>query len=517
MKKRKKAAATKQKTKPAESAATGMVEKDGVFTYSFTSGHTIVQATISKKKGDRIYTYSLSIPELEEGTLAFLDEIRVKLLKQIKISHEEALDIRMAEQLQLKVITLAKKMITQEMPHLSERKLNFVAEKISQEMLGLGEIELLLKDDFIEEVCVDNSKEPIWIYHKQLGWMKTDIRIKSENEILNYASSIARKVGRQINVQSPLLDAYLVTGDRVNATIYPVSSFGNTITIRKFARKPWTVIDYMRIKTISSEVAALLWFAIQYEMSIIVAGGTGSGKTSLLNVLCAFMPQNQRIVSIEQTREITLPSYYQWVPMVVREGTSEGRGEVSMLDLMVNSLRMRPDRIIIGEIRRAEEAQVLFEAMHTGHSVYATLHAETVDEAFRRLKNPPINIPSTMLSSLHLVVAAYRNRRSGIRRVFEVGEVIAEDKSNPARANILYKWDPSSDKIMKAEKSKRIFNSIKLFTNMSDAEISKGLKERQDILEWMLKKDINTVEQVGDIISRYYDNPAEVIKMVNEG
>jgi flagellar protein FlaI len=515
--KTKKAAATKEEAKPAESAGNGIVEKDGVFTYSFKVGHTLVQASIFKKPGERIFTYSLSIPELEEGTVAFLDEIKAKLLKQIKISHEEALDIRMAEQLQLKVIELAKKVIKEEMPHLSDRKLNFVAEKITQEMLGLGEIELLLKDDYIEEICVDNAKEPIWIYHKQLGWMKTNLRIPSENDILNYASSIARKVGRQINTQSPLLDAYLVTGDRVNATIYPISSFGNTITIRKFARKPWTVIDYMRLKTISSELAALLWLAIQYEMSIVVAGGTGAGKTSLLNVLCAFMPQNQRIVSIEQTREITLPSYYQWVPMVVREGTSEGRGEVSMLDLMVNSLRMRPDRIIIGEIRRAEEAQVLFEAMHTGHSVYATLHAETVDEAFRRLKNPPINIPSTMLSSLHIVLAAYRNRRTGIRRVFEMGEVIAEDKNNPARANILYKWNPSTDKIMKAEKSKRILNYIKLFTNMSDADISKALKERQRILEWMLKKNINTVEAVGDIISRYYDNPAEVVKMVNEG
>lgn len=488
------------------------------FKYSFTVGHTTADVRITKKKSEKVPTYNITIPKLEIGTAAFLDDIKTKLLKEIKISQEEALDIRMAEQLRTKFTNIGKKMIKQQMPHLSENKLNFIAERVVQEMLGLGDIEFLLRDDYIEEVCVNSSSQPIWVYHRRFGWVKTNMQINSEYQIMNYASSIARKVGRQINIQAPLLDAYLVSGDRVNATIYPISTFGNTITIRKFARKPWTITDYMKLKTISSDLAAFVWLAIQYEMSLIVAGGTGAGKTSLLNVLCSFIPQNQRIVSIEQTREISLPSYYQWIPMAVRQITTEGRGEVSMLDLMVNSLRMRPDRIIIGEIRRAAEAQVLFEAMHTGHSVYATLHAETVDEAFRRLKNPPINIPGMMLSSLHMIIAMFRDKRSGIRRVFELGEVLpTESGTEGAKSHILYKWNASNDRITATDPSRRLMDYIKTYTNMTDAEIKKTLKERKEILDWMVEKDKNTVEEVGDIISGYYDDPEEIMRMVRKG
>ncbi len=493
-------------------------KKDVKNEYSYKAGHIEVDVRIVRGKGEKVCTYHLDIPKLNEGTLAFMDNIKAELLKEIKISQEEALDIRMAMQLRDKFVKLGKDMVKKGMPHVSGRKLNFMVEKIIQEMLGLGEIDYLIQDDKIEEVCVNGAAEPVWVYHREFGWIKTSIVMPSESQILNYASSIARNVGRQINVQSPLLDAYLVTGDRVNATIYPISSFGNTITIRKFARKPWTITDYIKLGTLSPEVGAFLWLGIQYEMSLIVAGGTGSGKTSFLNVLSSFIPQNHRVVSIEQTREISLPSYYQWVPLVVREITSEGRGEVSMLDLMVNSLRMRPDRIIIGEIRRAEEAQVLFEAMHTGHSVYATLHAETVSEAFRRLKNPPINIPSVMLSSLHMIVSMYRDRRSGIRRVFEVGEVVRGKRDvEGVKANIIYKWDANKDRVVSTRTGKKFLDYLKTFTNMKNSEIEKTLGERRDILKWMVKKNMNTVEEVGDIITRYYDEPEKVLKMIRKG
>lgn len=484
--------------------------------YSFRVGHAEVKVNLTRKRDDKVCTYNLDIPRLDEGTLAFIDNIKADLLKDIKISQHEALDIRMAKQLREKFTGLGKDMIKKSMPHASDREINFIVEKIIHDMLGLGDMEYLLKDDNIEEICINSASEPIWVYHREAGWVKTNVSMPNENQILNYASSIARNVGRQINVQNPLLDAYLVTGDRVNATIYPISSFGNTITIRKFARKPWTITDYINLKTLSPEVAAFLWLGIQYEMSLIVSGGTGSGKTSFLNVLSSFIPANHRIVSIEQTREISLPSYHQWVPLAVREITAGGRGQISMLDLMVNSLRMRPDRIIIGEIRRAEEAQVLFEAMHTGHSVYATLHAETVSETFRRLKNPPINIPSVMLSSLHMIVTMYRDRRSGIRRVFEVGEIV-ESESEGAKASMIYEWDSKKDRIMPTKKGKRFLEYLKKFTDMGDAEINKTLKERQEILKWMVKKDINTVEEVGDIITRYYDNPAETMKRIRKG
>ncbi len=484
-------------------------------TYNIVSDSIEASISIVKKKDAKLHTYVLTVPKLEPASKAFLDDIKNDLLKKVSISSQEALDITMVEKLKKRFTEMGREMLAQKMPHLSPKKIDLMCGKLVQEMLGLGDFEFMLKDDWLEEICINSSKEPVWVYHRKYGWIISNMFLPSEVQTWNYSSSIARNVGRQINTQHPLLDAYLPSGDRVNATLQPISTFGNTITIRKFARKPWTIVDYIKLNTISSEVAALLWLAIQYEMNMIVSGGTGAGKTSLLNVLCAFIPQNQRIVSIEQTREIVLPSYLQWVPLVVREATSEGKGEINMLDLMVNSLRMRPDRILVGEIRRAEEAQVLFEAMHTGHSVYATLHAETVSETIRRLTNPPINIPSVMMESLHLITAMYRDRRTKKRRIFEIGEILSSEEKEGIHAKVIYRWRAARDKLIQEEESTRFMGSIKTYVNMTDREIEQNLTEKKNILDWMVKKDINTVEKVGDIISKYYDDPSKVMKLVH--
>ena len=478
--------------------------------YSISDGPLEARVTI-KKSAAHLKTYSLDTPKLEEGTSVFLDDIKAALLKKIVISTQEVLNIRMADSLKARFFELSKTMVRESMPQMEEHDLESISQKLVQDMLGLGSIEYLLHDDQIEEICVNGGGLPVWVYHKKHAWLCTDITMESDSQIWNYASSISRGVGRQINTQTPLLDAYLSTGDRVNSTLFPISYFGNTITIRKFARKPWTITDYIKAKTISSEVAALLWLATQYEMNVIVSGGTGAGKTSLLNVLSMFIPPNQRIISIEQTREINLPSHMQWVPLVVREPTSEGTGGVSMLDLMVNTLRMRPDRMIVGEIRRAEEAQVLFEAMHTGHSVYATLHAETVSETVKRLSNPPINIPSVMMESLHLVVAMFRDRRSGKRRVYEVGEIIPTDREG-VEDSVIYRWRPYSDEIVAAEQGVRLMENLRAYTNMREEDISSDLADKQLVIDWMVENNINTVEGVGAIMSSYYDDPQVVLK-----
>jgi flagellar protein FlaI len=200
--------------------------------------------------------------------------------------------------------------------------------------------------------------------------------------------------------------------------------------------------------------------------------------------------------------------------MVVRQGGKDGRGDITMLDLMVNSLRMRPDRIIVGEIRRAEEAEVLFEAMHTGHSVYATMHAETVFETFKRLVSPPIELPEVVLESLHFVLAMYRDRRSGIRRVFEIGELIPSDKGESVRANIIYNWRSSKDVIEQNNPSVRLLDTLRTYTRMDDDEIKGSIKERARVLEWMAEKKINTVDEVGKTIVSYYEDPDALMKKI---
>ena len=484
--------------------------------YSIVADDITANITITDDPANLIGIYDMSVPEMDPATTAFYEDLKTDLLKKIKITPQEYLDIKLIEDLKRRFRETSTVMALERIPRLTEKQAQYITGRLVQEMLGLGSMEFLLKDDWIEEICINSAMDPIWVYHKEFGWLKTNILIPSESQIWNYSSAIARRVGRQITIQTPLLDAYLVTGDRVNATILPISSAGNTITIRKFARKPWTITDFISTNTISKEVAAFIWLAVQYETSMIMSGGTGSGKTSVLNVLCSFFPSNQRVVSIEQTREVTLPSYLQWVPLVVREVTTEGKGQVTMLDLLVNSLRMRPDRIIVGEIRRAEEAQVLFEAIHTGHSVYATMHAETISETIRRLASPPIALPPVMMESLPLIITMFRDRRTGIRRIFEVGELIpaefGEDK--PPTVRNLFRWKPSTDTIEKTNESVRIYDTLKKFTSMSQEEIDDTLRERSDILGWLVKNEVNSVEEVGQMFASYYRDPDAVMKKI---
>jgi len=383
-------------------------------------------------------------------------------------------------------------------------------------MFGLGKIEFLLADPNLEEVVINGTREPVWVYHKKYGWLKTNIRIEHENEILNYANNIGRKVGRQITLLNPLMDAHLPTGDRVNATLFPISTHGNTITIRKFRRSPWTITDFIENKTLNYEVSALIWLAIQYEMNMIVAGGTASGKTSLLNVFACFIQPNQRIVSIEDTSELQLPNFLHWVPLTTREPNPEGLGGVSMLDLLVNSLRMRPDRIIVGEIRRAKEAEVLFEAMHTGHSVYATLHADTAEQALKRLTNPPISVPESVIEALHLIAVAFRDRRLGIRRLLQLAEILPGSEKRGPQVNVLYKWKPGKDEIVKENDSYRLIEEIRMHTGMNDQEIKNDIEEKIKILKWLVKNQVKDLNKIGKIIAIYYSEPSQVLKFVEK-
>ncbi|MEM7818109.1 MAG: ATPase, T2SS/T4P/T4SS family [Candidatus Aenigmatarchaeota archaeon] len=460
-------------------------------------------------RNDFVMYYEIKLPKLEKGAEILKEEVKEKIISEIPI--KEFVDKEGYEKLKTEIFKKTKEEI-KKIIKLRESELNFLANLITIEMLGTGIIELLIADPNLEEIAINNSKEPIWVYHKSFGWLKTNIILKSEQEISNIASIIGRRVGRQINILNPLMDAYLLSGDRVNATLFPISAFGNTITIRKFRRNPWTIIDFINTKTISLDAAAYIWQAVQYELNIIIAGGTGSGKTSLLNVILEFIPPNQRIVSIEDTREISLTSFHHWVPLVTRAASAEGKGEIRMLDLLVNSLRMRPDRIVVGEIRRAEEAEVLFEAMHTGHSVYATLHAETAEQAYRRLTHEPINVPETLMESLHLFAVMFRERRRGIRRLFQISEVV---NFMPQKVNDLYRWDPKIDEIKKANESLRVSEELELFTGLTKKEQLDDLEEKKKILKWFLDNNFNGIENIGKIVAIYYKNKEEVLNAIS--
>jgi len=471
-----------------------------------------VNVNIVENKKGFVNRYIVRFPKLDEGTEAIYQEIKNRLITQIQIASYDVTEKR--ELLKKEFTEKAKREVEKLLPGIDENIKKYLIGRLVQEMLGLGKIEILLADPNLEEVVINSSKEPIQVYHKKYGWLETNLKIDSEEEIANYASIIGRSVGRQITTLTPLLDAHLPTGDRVNATLYPISNEGNTITIRKFRRSPWTITDFIANNTVSAEVAALLWLAIQYEQNILISGGTGSGKTSFLTTLMPFIPPNQRIISIEDTREIKLPDFLHWVPLVTREPNQEGKGEVTMLDLLINSLRMRPDRIILGEIRRSREAEVLFEAMHTGHSVYGTIHADTAMQTYKRLVTPPISVPETLIEAIDLFVVMFRDRRKGIRRVYEIAEVPYTTLKTIERINILYRWDPSSDKIYKNRDSKKTIAKLKMMTGLSDSEIEEEIKNRIKVLRYMVEKNINDVNSVGKFVSLYMKDPEYIMNKI---
>lgn len=478
-----------------------------------------VNTRVSIVEKDFLPFYKLVVPEVDIATKVLLDDIKERLIGAVDMNITEVFDAKLMKELKNEFKNDAGRLLTEELPDIDPIvKDNFILGLV-HDLLGLGDMDFLLDDNYLEEVVVNSTKEPVRIYHKKYGWMKTNVSVATEGDILNYANTIARRVGREVSTLSPLLDAHLVSGDRVNATLNPISTKGHTITIRKFARDPWTVTDFINSKTANPDVLALIWLVIQYEMNIIISGGTGSGKTSFLNICMPFIPPNHRIISIEDTRELQLPQFLYWCPLTTREANPEGKGEVTMLDLLINSLRMRPDRIIMGEIRKQREAEVLFEAMHTGHSVYATLHADSCAQTINRLTNPPISIPSSMLDAVHLNVVMFRDRRRGFRRIYELGEFLPSMISNTDdmkfRPSILYRWDARSDEIRPATEDMTLYEKVGSHTGLSSEEIKADLDQKKRTLEWMRKNGIRQIEDVGKVMNRYYLDKETVIDVVN--
>ncbi|MEM4348036.1 MAG: ATPase, T2SS/T4P/T4SS family [Candidatus Anstonellaceae archaeon] len=479
--------------------------------YVFDNEGIQVLAKIISKEGEYVPLYEVNVRELSEGTRLVLNQLKGELITTVKLDITEIMDPKKRDEVRRKFEAKAHFLLSKHFPTLSESDKKVLTSYLIQNSLGLGDLEPLLHDENLEEIAINSATEPVWVYHKKHGWCKTNIWLKSEEAIYDISAMIGRRIGKQINLLNPVMDAHLATGDRVNATLYPVSSFGNTLTIRKFSRNPWTIPYLIELNCISPHVAGLIWLCIQNELSILVSGGTGSGKTSFLNAIACLIPPNQRIISIEDTRELTLPSFLQWVPLVTREPNAEGKGEITMLDLLVNSLRMRPDRIILGEVRKQREAEILFEAMHTGHSVYATLHADNAAETITRLTTPPISMPRESLSALSAIVVQFRHRRLNIRRTLEFAEV-----QKGGEINTLYRWDVKSDRIMEVGKMLTLSQTLSLYAGLTQKEIEQDVADKAKILNWMVKRGLKSVETVGHIISQYYMDPEEILSLATK-
>ena len=391
---------------------------------------------------------------------------------------------------------------------------------IKRESLGFGKIDPLMRDPHIEDISCDGAGIPIFLYHRKYGSLKSNIVFKSEEELSYFVIRLAQKCGKHISIAEPMLDATMPDGSRIQMTLSTeVTSKGSTFTIRKFRADPFTPPDLIKLNTVSAEIMAYYWLAVENRINMLIAGGTASGKTTILNALSLFIPRDAKIVSIEETREINLP-HPNWIPGVARTGFGEVVndklvGEIDLYDLMKAALRQRPEYILVGEIR-GREAYVLFQAMATGHATYSTVHADSAQSLIHRLEGKPIHIPRVMLQSLDIVSlhVTTRVKNNRVRRCKQIIEIIDIDPTTKEiLTNEVFRWDPVEDKFIYTGKS-YVLERIRARLDLSKEEITQEIRRRTEVLEWMAENNIRTFTEVAKVFSMYNENPEGFLKEI---
>jgi pilus assembly protein CpaF len=332
------------------------------------------------------------------------------------------------QELERKLTEIVGEIIDEEAPHLTGTERQRITTDIIDEVMGFGPITPLLTDPSISEVMVNGPKQ---VYVERSGRIEiTDVAFRDDAHVMHIIEKIVAPLGRRIDESMPMVDARLPDGSRVNAIIPPLSLNGPVITIRKFAADPLTVEDLISFGTMTPDVAEFLQACVQVRLNIVVSGGTGSGKTTLLNVLSSFIPPDERIVTIEDAAELQLRQDHV-VSLESRPPNIEGKGAIAIRDLVRNALRMRPDRIVVGEVRGGEALDML-QAMNTGHDGSLTTgHANTPRDMLARLETmvlmagmelPVRAIREQISSAIDLIVQTSR-LRDGSRKIMQVTEV----------------------------------------------------------------------------------------------
>ncbi|MEM0466620.1 MAG: type II/IV secretion system ATPase subunit [Candidatus Thermoplasmatota archaeon] len=402
----------------------------------------------------------------------------------------------------------------------SENSKDKIFYHIFRDFLGYGRIDILMHEDGIEDISCDGPETPIFIHHRKYEAIDTNIYFESEEELNNFVVRLCQISGQQISIYSPIIDGKLPDGSRLQATLARTVTKGSTFTIRKFKENPLTPIDLIKFKSISLDMAAYFWMAIENGASILFCGGTASGKTSALNALLLFVPESHKIVSIEDTREVNIP-HKNWIAGTTRKGfnTSEDSKtgkDIDMFDLIRAALRQRPRVIIVGEVR-GREAYSLFQAMATGHTAYATVHASTIHTLIQRLENPPISLPRALLTSLEIIVFQNAVNIGGkmVRRMTSVTEIIKLDSdTNQLIFMAPFTWVSKTDDRFECSRTSKVLNTIKQQNDWTDEQLEEELDRRKLILEWMVKKDIRDYKKFGEIIALYRKFPERVLEQV---
>jgi pilus assembly protein CpaF len=370
--------------------------------------------------------------DAREDLASIATRLHQKILDRLDLAAVSQLD---PEELRGRLRSIVEQLVLAEGIAVSGGELGALVDQILDELTGYGPLEVLLADPTVSDVLV-NGHDRVFV-EREGRLMLTDVRFRDDRHLLHTIQRMVARIGRRIDESSPMVDARLADGSRVNAVIPPLAIDGPSLSIRRFAQKPLTGEDLVRNGALSQDMLAYLHLAVRARCSILVSGGTGAGKTTLLNLLSSFISKRERIITAEDAAELKLQQPHV-VRLEARPANLEGKGAVSIRDLVKNALRMRPDRIIVGEVRGAEVLDML-QAMNTGHDgSMATVHANSPDDAMSRLMTmlgmtgTPLaeNTMASMIArSVHVVVQVAR-MQDGKRRITSIAEVARQDGTN---------------------------------------------------------------------------------------
>lgn len=357
---------------------------------------------------------------------------------------------------------------------------------VINKVLGYGQISHLVDDPELEEIMINGVNIPLFVFHRKHGMCQTELIFSSREEITKIITKLCHVHDKELK---PMIDFSAVDGNRINVTIEPVTVHGPTMTLRKQKKHFFTITQLIQMGTLDVDTAALLWLAVDgmrlSPANMVICGMVGSGKTSTLNALAMLTPPEERIITIEETRELRLDGKDNWIPLTTSVG-------VTMEDLVRNTLRMRPDRIIIGEVRGGE-AMSFFNAMNVGHKGMCTLHSSSPREVIHRLQSPPMCIPPTIITNLDLIVVQNIFMVNGrpVRRITEVAEVGGRE-ADTVLLGTIYEWDPKMDRAVQSDEMAPIAFLEKLAqkTKVSKKKVVDELARRKNFINKMLEHQI---------------------------
>ncbi|MEM3703077.1 MAG: type II/IV secretion system ATPase subunit [Candidatus Bathyarchaeia archaeon] len=496
----------------------GKIKKPTVFREVYPIQEPYIYAAIVKDPETQKILYEVIEPTLQKEEEECLKELKSLLMEEIDVNLKEIETKEKAEKyLREKAAQIIKKYRIK-IPQESVDKLLYY---ITRDFIGYGKIDPLMKDHLIEDISADGVNIPIYVWHRVYESLPTNIVFRDESELDSFIIRLAYLAGKNISIASPILDASLPDGSRIQLTYgNEITRRGSTFTIRRFRTDPLTISDLIAFNTLSSDMAAYLWYIIENRASVLVAGGIAAGKTTMLNCLSMFIKPEMKIVSVEDTQELNLP-HENWIPSVVRLGfghEDKGSGSITLFDLLKAAVRQRPDYIIVGEIR-GEEAYTLFQAMATGHLGMCTIHAESVEAVINRLESEPMNIPRSLIAMIDVVLVMTRTEIEGkpARRTLTATEVVGLDaKTKELMTEEIFKWKASEDEFEFLGRSSLLEEHTKK-RDISEEDVRRELHSRKTVLEWIVKRGIRRHTEVANVIREYYANPSRVYQRARMG